>query len=91
VKALPKLKKRYEEFTDLMIAAKEYQLNHPEEELLELNMADSDSNEILFSELKRIYAMEGGREMLERAQREALIRLDAAEQNRLKQNQIKRP
>jgi hypothetical protein len=88
VKAIPRLKKRYEEFVDLIIAAKEYQQEHLEEEPPEVNFSDLPNGELLFWELKRIYAMEGGRESMEKAQREALIRLDAYERNRAKQNQI---
>jgi hypothetical protein len=88
IKATPLLKKRFEAFVELMIIAKEYQQKHLEEEIPEAVLSDLPSGESLFWELKRIYAMEGGRETIEKAQREALIRLDAYERNRLKQNQI---
>lgn len=85
IKAVPVLKKKFNEFVDLMIAAKEYQQSHAEEEISEEELPFSEA---LFLELKRIYAMEGGRETIEKAEREALIRLDAYEKNRIKQNQI---
>ncbi len=82
VKAIPKLKKRYEKYVELLIDAKEYQQKHPEEERPEIQASDLPNGEFLFWELKRIYAMEGGREAMEKAQREALIKLDAYERSK---------
>lgn len=68
------LKKHFEALVDLMIAAREFQERHwddftqdPEE-----NSAEAPLQE----ELRRIYAIEGGREIVERAEHEALVRLD---------------
>jgi hypothetical protein len=62
----------------LIIEAREYQIKHPDEYVLSAEEAPF-SEELLF-ELKRLYThIEGGREIIERAQKEALIRLDGFE------------
>ena len=75
--AAPKLKKRFNSLVDLMIAARTYSRQHPEE----CALPPSASSEELLAELKRVYAFEGGKEIVEKAEREALIRLDAFERS----------
>jgi Tfp pilus assembly protein PilP len=82
--AAPQLQKRFEQIVDLMIAARKYQQTHPDEDL----MQDSPVSDALVQELKRIYQIEGGRQVIEKAQREALIRLDAFEKSSDKQSQL---
>lgn len=82
--ASPKLKKKFEELVDLMIAARKYQILHPEEESFNILEYELPSNEDLITELKRIYSIEGGREIIEDTQREALLRLDAFEKAQVK-------
>ena len=65
-----KLQKRFEELAVLMIAAKECQKNSDEKQESSLNDA---LNEELVCELRRIYKLEGGRKLIEKTQREALI------------------
>lgn len=77
VLAEPVLCTRFEELADVMIAARAYQSDHPEEEWPEVDEAGLQA--LLKEELKRVYGIEGGREIVERAQQEALIRLDAHE------------
>lgn len=84
-KALPLLQKRFEDLVDLMIEARRFQVDHPEEEMEEA--ASSLTNEEFADELKRIYRLEGGRDLMEKAEREALIRLDAFEKNLAKQQE----
>ncbi len=81
VNASPKLKKRFNNLVDLMIEARTYSQEHPEE----CALPPSTSSEQLLSELKRVYALDGGKEIVERAQREALIRLDAFERSLAKE------
>ncbi len=72
------LKKHFESLITLMIEARKYQQNHLEDALVESDdrlAIESDLQE----ELRRIYQIEGGREVMERAQHEALVRLDAFE------------
>jgi hypothetical protein len=80
-KIMPKLKKRFNDLIDLMITARTYQQKHPEEEIMESPFASEPASFLLLEELQRVYALEGGREAIENAQREALIRLDAFERN----------
>ena len=83
---LPELEKKFESLVDLMIEARTYQLTHPEDE----SLYESFTSEHLRKELQRVYALEGGREAIEKAQHEALLRLDAFERNIAKQNELRR-
>jgi len=74
-----RLKNKFESLVDLMIAARQFQEEHPEVKEIDPTLNDNSSNEALQEELMRIYSMEGGREIIERTQSEALIRLDAFE------------
>lgn len=65
-KAIPKLKKRFNALADLLIEAREF----PQEET-----PPSFASEQLFAELARLYEMPGGRELIESAQIEAVLRL----------------
>ncbi|MBS3904301.1 MAG: hypothetical protein KGZ39_03130 [Simkania sp.] len=78
VKAIPNIKHRYEEIVDLLIGVKEFEKEHFGEASDPWNTANFLASEMLMVEMKRIYLIEGGREIMERAQREALFRLDAA-------------
>lgn len=79
VKAEPELKKEFNKLVDLIISARLYTQEHTDEENAEPIMDDYSLNETLKEEMKRIYAIEKGREIVENAQREALLRLDAFE------------
>jgi hypothetical protein len=84
-KAIPTLKKHFEELVTLMIHAREFQENHPDENVP--IAYDNTVSSLLEEELRRIYAMEGGREMIEHAQQEALVRLDGFERACAKKRQ----
>ena len=77
VQITPLLKKRFSDLVDLMIEARKFQQKHPDEMVAE-DFEHEMSDEFLV-ELKRIYRLEGGREIIENCQREALIRLDSFE------------
>ena len=69
-----KIKKYFYKLTDLAVAAKQYQIRHPdafEEESYSMHISD-----ILKSELMRIYQIEGASEIIENLQRESLHKLD---------------
>jgi hypothetical protein len=89
--AAPLLKKRFEGLIDLMIEAREFQ-EKKEAESSEEMFSETSTDLVLENELRRIYTIEGGREVIERAQQEALVRLDAYERalakkrDRLKKN-----
>lgn len=74
----PILKKDFERIVDLMIAARTFQQKNPEMELVFQNI-NTTLNLSLKEELKRVYEIEGGRECVERSQREAMLKLDAKE------------
>ena|ERR1700722_435706 len=78
------LKKHFEGLTDLMIEAREFQQKQLEDISSEVvNAAET----ALENELRRIYAIEGGREVIERAQQEALVRLDAYKRTLMKKRE----
>ena len=83
-RAIPKLKKTFEELVTLMIHAREFQENHPADNEVAF---ENTFSSLLEEELRRIYAMEGGREIIEHAQQEALVRLDAFEKACTKKRQ----
>ena len=77
LKAEPILKKKFDELVELMMEAKLYQIKHHDETVLD---DQNPFSEELLYELTRIYSqIEGGREIIERAQKEALFRLDGFE------------
>jgi hypothetical protein len=79
LESAPKLKKRFDGLVDLMIRAREFKEKHPFLESNELIKMNHDLSDQLRIELNRIYAIEGGRELIEKCQEEGLNRLDAFE------------
>jgi hypothetical protein len=77
--AEPRLKKHFEALIDLMIEASEFEQKKIESISTETVFIGNGADFLLEDQLRRIYAIEGGREVIERAQQEALVRLDAYE------------
>lgn len=75
----PVVKKHFEKLVDLMIEARQFQLKNPDLELIDI---EETYSYLLKEELKRVCQMEGGKEILEKMQHEALVRLDAYERSR---------
>lgn len=73
----PHLKKRFEDLVALMVEARQFQMKNREECLIDFAQMDHPDALALKDELIRIYSIEGGREVIERTQREAMIKLDA--------------
>ncbi len=67
VRALPRIKKRYNKLADLLLLARNFQEKGGESSL---------ASEELFAELARLYEMPGGKELIESAQSEAIRKLD---------------
>jgi GTP1/Obg family GTP-binding protein len=78
VKELPKIKRFYEEIADLMIEVKNFKEAHLGEATDTWSTPDDLASETLMIELKRVYRLEGAKELLEGVQRETYFRLDAA-------------
>ncbi len=76
---LPELKKLFSALINLIIEAKEFQLAHPEQEGIDPAYYEHEYADGLKDELARLCKLEGGRDLIEKAQREALIRLDSFE------------
>lgn len=87
--AEPALKKHFERLIDLMIDAREFQEGFgdvPNENAF----GESARTTSLELELRRIYTIEGGREVIERAQQEPLVRLDAYERALAKKREFRK-
>ena len=89
-KSEPELRKKFNQLVDLMIQAREYQQERGLDAPARVD-ALLDDNESLKMELRRIYSIERGRECIERASQEALIRLDAYERQLKKKRGAYRP
>ena len=72
---VPKLKKHFHDLVVLIGQAKEYQKKHPEEAEIDPAYYEHPYAEALKDEMVRLCKLEGGREIFEKAQREALILL----------------
>ena len=77
VEMLPKIKKCYEEIVDLMIDLSAFKERHFGEAVDAWYASDQLASETLMIEMQRIYRLEGGKELMEDAQKESLFRLDA--------------
>ncbi|MCX6986849.1 MAG: hypothetical protein NT065_01640 [Chlamydiae bacterium] len=77
----PILKKRFELLALLMIEARQFQIDHSDAVLTPIGPYDVELNDQLQEELARVYRIETGHSIIERAQREAMLRLDAFERN----------
>lgn len=74
VQASPRLRKHFKELVALMIKARKLQTGNPELSLVrDENRLQSEQ---LREELMRIYRFEGGRQLIEAAQKDALELLD---------------
>ncbi len=80
----PILKKQFESLVNLMIEAREFQQEHLDNDEGEYLFPERSGDDQLEEELRRIYSIEGGREIIERTQQEALVRLDAYERSLVK-------
>ncbi len=85
--AEPVLKNKFESLVALMIESSRFQQEHPDEWQSESVSEVSFVSTSLKEELSRIYLIEGGREVIERAELESLVKLDAYERSRLKQRE----
>jgi hypothetical protein len=75
MQAQPILRQHFEDLVDLMIAARKFQ----QSSLDSKEFYPSFYSIALKEELKRLYEIEGGREIVERTQKQAFIRLGTME------------
>ena len=75
VKEYPKIKSYFDKLVSLIIQARKFQKEHEED----MPVMGSSASNTLLCELKRIYEIDGGRDIIEKAQKEALIKLDISE------------
>jgi hypothetical protein len=83
VEHAPRLQELFNSLVDVIIKAQEFKDKHPEESDLSINKESMESDQLRI-ELNRVLHMEGGREVIEKAQEAALNRLDAFEKARRK-------
>lgn len=76
VEKLPRIQKLYDEFAELFVEVRGYQLEQRGDEIQQYQ---NNASKQLSASLKRIYTLEGGRELMERAQKEALEKIDRFE------------
>jgi hypothetical protein len=82
------IKHRFEKIVTLMIQARIFQQKNPDVEA-PFSIQNLLLSQSLLEEMKRVYALEGGKECIERAQREAMLKLDAQEKILEKQQTIR--
>lgn len=72
VESSPKLKVLFDRLASVALAARDFQKSHPEHDELPLEKRDHELSDELRFELNRIYHLDGGREIIEKSQEEAL-------------------
>ncbi len=85
-----KLKTLFTDLAKVMIEAHEFRDKHPEAELPELSLEARFCNDELREELVRIYQIQGGREVIEKCQEEALNQLDGYLQRRTQRRTLRK-
>lgn len=88
LKAAPKLKRLFNELVNIMIAAQEFRLHHPALELTESKKEMENLSDQLREELNRVYSIDSAREVIEKCQEEALLKLDAFERQLNKRKEM---
>lgn len=88
VEALPGLESLFEELVDVMISARQRQEEEVAPSPLELTERDHQLSAALRTEMERLYQLEGGRDLIESAQRESLSRLDTFEYQLSRRKQL---
>ncbi len=81
---LPRLEKQFNRLSDVMISAKKFQAMQSGSTYLPLSKEDHQISDQLRLELNRIFLISRGKEMIEKAQQQALDKLDRFEQGSTK-------
>lgn len=76
---------QFTRLANVMMAAEEFCLKHPEQERCELGLSNRELSDQLRVELNRLYLIEGGRQIIEKTQENALYRLQVREKLRTTQ------
>ena len=87
VDAVDRLEALFDELADVMIGARERQDEELRDAPLPLTDRDHQLSAALKAEIDRLYQIEGGRDLVEAAQRDALSRLDAFEYRRSRRSE----
>ena len=82
VEHTPKLQQLFDSLVEVIIQAQEFKRKHPQVSLENSSHKEQSVSDQLRIELNRVLHMEGGREVIEKAQEASLNRLDAYEKTR---------
>lgn len=88
MQAIPRLEHLFDNLVDTIIAAEDYKEKNSRADSLELTKENHELSDQLRIELNRIYSLEGGRQVIEKCQEQALHRLDAFEKRLAKQKKL---
>jgi hypothetical protein len=86
VDKLPVLENLFGRLTEVMISARKFEDQQTESSQLPFGREDQQVSDLLRLELNRVYRLPGGKGLIERAQRQALDKLDKFEQTFGKQS-----
>lgn len=75
ITAGPRIKKKFDEMVDLIIAAREFYERHPEKGMIPLDEDDREASDSLKKEIERVMRLQGGETLLAEYREEALDRL----------------
>lgn len=75
IEASPKLKHLFNRLAATMLAAREFQKTHPDSERIDLQERDLQLSDQLREELNRLYQLDGGREIIEKCEEDAVKQL----------------
>jgi hypothetical protein len=81
------LQKQFDRLVNIMIAAEEYVISHPDLDRVEFSRHNHELSDRLRIELNRLYRVEGGCQIIEKCQEKALHRLDAFKKKNFKQKE----
>jgi hypothetical protein len=72
-----RLKRHFDRLAEVMIAAEEYKKSNPACDSDDCTVPNRELSDLLRGELNRLYRLQGGRQIIERCQEQALHRLAA--------------
>jgi hypothetical protein len=84
-----KLKKDFEKLVAVILDAQQFIQKHPDSETLQVYAIDTEMSDRIKVELQRVYQIEGAKEVIEKAQRESMLRLDGYAKMRQKKLRVK--
>jgi len=78
-----RLRRHFDRLAEIMITAEEYRREHTHTDTDECYVPNRELSDQLREELNRLYRIQGGRQIIEKCQEQALHRLDAYQKKQL--------